>query len=313
MIDINWNNYKAKFNGREKNIFESLAYMLFCYEHNIKVGIFRFKNQTGIETEPINFDGLKLGFQAKYYDTRLSENKTDIIDSIKKAKSKNSDLNKILVYTNQELSESSNKGQKKPKYLADIEEIAKQVGVEIDWRLPSHIEKQLSVKENDYLSQYFFGSDNGIIEFLNNLKNHTKNILFAIQTDILFKGQQIKIERPGTLTRLNKNSSQIIILSGNGGSGKTALIKDFFKDNAQPRYVFKAAEFYKSSLSAIFYQFGAYGIEDFLLSHKEEADKIFVIDSAEKLADLENQDVFIEFLSTLIKNQWKVIFKNRNN
>jgi hypothetical protein len=53
MIEINWNNFKAKFNGKETLSFESLAYQLFCFEFNIKTGIFRFKNQTGIETEPI--------------------------------------------------------------------------------------------------------------------------------------------------------------------------------------------------------------------------------------------------------------------
>ena len=90
MTDINWANFKSKFYERERTVFERLAYMLFCYEFNIRIGIFRFKNQTGVETEPIDVDGLKAGFQAKYYDTKLSANKDDIIDSLKKAKSKKS-------------------------------------------------------------------------------------------------------------------------------------------------------------------------------------------------------------------------------
>ena len=100
MTDINWNNFKSKFNEKERITFERLAYMLFCYEFNIRIGIFRFKNQTGIETEPLDVDGLQVGFQAKYYDTKLSGNKEDIIDSLQKAKSKNPSLNKILIYTN---------------------------------------------------------------------------------------------------------------------------------------------------------------------------------------------------------------------
>ena len=51
---------------------------------------------------------------------------------------------------------------------------------------------------------------------------------------------------------------------------------------------------------------------DFLHFHKEEPKKTFVIDSAEKLADLENQDVLIELLSALIKNNWQIIFTTRN-
>ena len=61
----------------------------------------------GIETEPIEYDDKLIGFQAKFYETKISENKDDIKDSIAKAKSKNRKLNKILFYINQEFSESS--------------------------------------------------------------------------------------------------------------------------------------------------------------------------------------------------------------
>lgn len=74
----------------------------------------------------------------------------------------------------------------------------------------------------------------------------------------------------------------------------------------------KAAEFTKPSLIAIFNQFGTYDMNDFLRFHKDELKKTFIIDSAEKLADLENQYVLIELLSALIKDSWKIIFTNRN-
>lgn len=96
-MGLNWNQFKAKFNGKEQSEFELLSYILFCYEHGNKIGLFRFKNQTGIETEPINIDGKYIGFQAKFYgDTKLSENKSGLMDSIQKAKYKNPELNKIL-------------------------------------------------------------------------------------------------------------------------------------------------------------------------------------------------------------------------
>lgn len=313
MTDINWNNFKSKFNEKERIVFERLAYMLFCYEFNIRVGIFRFKNQTGIETEPIEVDGLKVGFQAKYYDTKLSDNKDDIIDSLQKAKSKNTSLNKILIYTNQELSESSKKGEKKSAYQTEIEQAAQKISIDIEWRLLSHFEKQLSVPENEYLAQYFFGLGNGVIDFLDKLKAHSENILFAIQTDIGFKEQKIKIDRKNDLSKLTNNETQIIILAGEGGSGKTALIKELFSNQSNPCYVLKAAEFTKPSTTVIFNQFGFYDMSDFLHFHEDEPKKIFVIDSAEKLSDLENQDVFIELLSALIKNSWQIIFTTRNS
>ena len=134
MTALNWNIFKTKFHQREQTVFESLAYMLFCYEYGITQGVFRFKNQTGIETEPIDHNGVSTGFQAKFYETKLSVNKADIIDSLKKAKQKNPGLKKILIYTNQEISESSLKSKKKPVYLADIEKAAKGIKIEIDKR-----------------------------------------------------------------------------------------------------------------------------------------------------------------------------------
>lgn len=313
MTDINWSNFKSKFNEKERIVFERLAYMLFCYEFNIRIGIFRFKNQTGIETEPIDVDGIKVGFQAKYYDTKLSDNKDDIIDSLKKAKSKNPSLNKILIYTNQELSESSKKKEKKSAYQTEIEQAVQKISVDIEWRSPSHFEKQLFVPENDYLAQYFFGLGNGVMGFLNKLKTHSENILFAIQTDIQYKEKKIKIDRKNELSKLSNNNTQIIILAGEGGIGKTALIKELFNTQSNPYYVLKAAEFTKPSTTTIFNQFGAYDMNDFLHLHEDELRKTFVIDSAEKLADLENLDVLTEFLSALIKNSWQIIFTTRNS
>lgn len=61
----------------------------FCVGHNNKIGSFRFKNQTGIEAEPIQAGSELVGFQAKYYETQIVTNKEEIINSIKKAKVKN--------------------------------------------------------------------------------------------------------------------------------------------------------------------------------------------------------------------------------
>jgi hypothetical protein len=74
MFEINWNIFKAKFNGKEQKTFENLCYLLFCNEFNQNTGIFRYKNQTGIETEPIEHKGKMIGFQAKFYETKISDN-----------------------------------------------------------------------------------------------------------------------------------------------------------------------------------------------------------------------------------------------
>lgn len=77
--ELNWNNFKAKYDGREQKAFEQLSYTLFCLEHEQKFGIFRYKNQTGIETNTIQIGDENIGFQAKFYETSVSSNKELLI------------------------------------------------------------------------------------------------------------------------------------------------------------------------------------------------------------------------------------------
>jgi hypothetical protein len=138
MSSLNWNTFKAKFDAREQEAFENLAYQLFCREHNIKIGMMGYKNQIGIEKEPIQINGEWVSFQAKFYSAPVQKNKRDIIDSINKAKGKNPELNKIYIYLYPEFSESSKEGKKKPDYQIEIEEAAKEKEIKIEWRMPSH-------------------------------------------------------------------------------------------------------------------------------------------------------------------------------
>jgi hypothetical protein len=315
MIEINWQLFKAKFNGKETSVFENLAYHLFCTEYNINKGIFRFKNQTGIETEPIDFDNQTIGFQAKYYDTKIADNKSDIIDSIKKAKRENLGLDKILFYLNQEFSESSTKGIKEPAYKTEIESEAKKLNVTIEWRVPSHFERQLALPENQYLADYFFYSGNNIIDFIEGLKTHAESLFQVIQTDIVFNSTSIKIDKNELIQNITNELEQpkAIILSGEGGSGKTAVIKDLFQklQNSVPFYLFKAVEFNVTDSKSFFNTYGEFNLIDFIKIHTEEKTKIVVIDSAERVSDIENQEFFKEFLSELISNSWSIIFTTR--
>ena len=126
---MNWKKFELKYDKRETWAFEQMAYLLFCSEFNNRIGIFRYKNQAGIETNPIEHDGKLIGFQAKYYTNSISESKDDIIDSIRKAKSKNPKLTDVFFYVNQELSESSKKNEKAPKYQKEIEKVSSGEGI----------------------------------------------------------------------------------------------------------------------------------------------------------------------------------------
>ena len=230
MQEINWGNFKAKFNGKEQKTFEWLSYLLFCDELDKITGIFRYKNQAGIETEPILVNGEWVGFQAKFYDTNIRSNKGDLIGSIKTAKEKNPKLQKILFYLNQEFSESSKKTQKEPQYKTEIEESATRQGIQVEWRVPSHFEAQLALAKNRSIAEYFFSLDKGVINFIEELSQHMQSILDPISSQIQFHGGEIKIDRSLTLRNLTTalDASSLVILSGEGGVGKTAVIKDFY-------------------------------------------------------------------------------------
>ncbi len=170
MSIINWNAFKTKFNGNEHTMFEHLAYHLFCSEHKTPIGLMGYKNRGGIEKEPIFVDKDCIGFQAKFYNTKISCNKKDIIDSIEKAKNRNPNLTKIFIYLNQEFSESSKSAKKDPRYKVEIESIAKNIGIDVVWKMPSHFEIQLSNPTNKYMYEYFISLEKSKIESIDAIK-----------------------------------------------------------------------------------------------------------------------------------------------
>lgn len=312
---LNWNIFKVKFDKRESYAFEQMAYLLFCSELGNRTGLFRYKNQAGIETDPIKKGKEVIGFQAKYYDAKIAENKSDIIDSIDKAAQNEPGLTKILFYLNQEFSESSKKGAKKPQYQKEIECAARKRGIEIDWRVPSYFEIQLFLPENAYILNLFFCLEAGAGELMDELKKHSENLLQAIQTQILFDEKIIRIDRKGIVVRIAEQirNNQSLIISGEGGCGKTAIIKEFYAERSQkiPFYVFKATELNVSHLNDIFHLTHRFTFEQFIECHKDEQEKIFVIDSAEKLADVENSDLLYQFINQLYTNHWSLLFTTR--
>lgn len=312
MIEPNWHQFQAKFHHNPQKNFEWFCYLLFCQEFDKPAGIFRYKNQSGIETNPITTEGEIIGWQAKFYGTKLSDNKSELSGMIAKSKRYYPNLNKIIFYTNQEWGQG--KKDNDPKAKKEVEQKAKESGVEIVWRTASFFESPLVAIENEKITKHFFTPDNSIFDLLEEKQRHTENVLMEIQTIIGFKDKKIEIDRGDLLNRLreNLNQKQILVVSGVGGVGKTAVIKKLHENvrGGIPFYVFKASEFNKSSINDLFKD---YGLESFADAHREEIDKIVVIDSAEKLLDLTNTDPFKEFLAVLIKDNWQIIFTTRNN
>ena len=269
-------------------------------------------NQAGVETDPINRGGKNIGWQAKFLETRLSEHKKDFMQSIDTAKKRYPKIDKIFFYTNQDFGQGQTDSP--PKYKKEIEKHAKSKGIEIEWRTKSFFESPFVCEANKTVSQHFF-EEKSIFDLIKKLSRHTQNILSRIHSEIKFKEYKIKIERSFFLEKLKayKSYSQPIILTGEAGVGKTAVIKDFYKgvENKDPLFIFKAIEFNISHINQLFKNYGDFSLEDFIEWHQKIDKKYIIIDSAEKLFDIENKDPFQEFLSSLIKNKWQIIFTTR--
>jgi len=309
MIKSNWNIFKAKFYENPQDNFEWFCYLLFCNEHNQPKGIFRYKNQSAIETEPIEFNNEVIGWQAKFYDVSLSQKNDEILETLKKAKRDYPDITKLIFYTNQEWGQ--NKG-KDPKGKTDAEKEAKKLNIEIEWRVASYFESEFVAIENSHISKYFFKLDTGIEKAIENSMEHTQILLQGINTSINFSSEHIEINRDELIQEIKNTSKQIIVLNGGAGTGKTSLIKKYYEEVKEdiPCYILKATEFLTANLSTLF---AGFTVDDFIDAHRDEEDKILVIDSAEKLLDLNDDTTFKELLSILIKNNWKVIFTTRDN
>lgn len=324
MIKPDWNIFKVKFSENPQNNFEWLCYLLFCEEFEKKFGIFRYKNQSGIETNPVNVDKEVIGWQAKFYESTLSDHKVDLINTLIKSKRDYSDLTKIIFYTNQEWGQSHKKNDSEekvddskkndPKAKVDIETKAKELNLQIEWRTASFFESPFVTSKNELIVQHFFSLEKSIVQLLTEKQSHTESILENIRTFINFQGEKIEINRNELLDKVKSKveKEKVLIVTGVGGVGKTAVIKSLYDDQKKdtPIYIFKASEFELNSVDNLF---GEYSLHDFAEAHKEEKQKLIVIDSAEKLLDLENTDPFKEFLSVLIKNEWKIIFTARSN
>ncbi|OBS14812.1 hypothetical protein ATE49_19440 [Elizabethkingia miricola] len=312
---MNWNVFNLKYDRRETWAFEQLSYLLFCAEFNNRIGLFRYKNQAGIETEYFTKDAKNYGFQAKYYTTSLSLNKEDIMGSLKKAKRKNPELNSVYLYVNQELSESSKPDQKKPQYQLEIEKAAIELELEIEWRVPSNLELQVALPENKYIYDLFFNLQPNQEHVILDIESHNDKLLRSISSEITFENQQIKVDRNYFQSQIIEalNHDKSIIISGEGGSGKTAILKEFYENNKKkiPICIFKASELNVMNVNDLFYLDHHFSFMDFLQAYELEEKKIFIIDSAEKLAELTQSDLLTHLISTLTNNGWFLIFTTR--
>lgn len=315
LTEANWGNFRAKFNGREQGTFEWLCSLLFYLEHGRPTGALRYFNQPGIEAEPVTVGTEVIGWQAKFIGSDLSKYKAKLIGAIDTAKAQHPTLTQLHFYLNVDFGRSKRPGVKDPPYKTEIEAHAKAKGVAVTWKTASFFETPFVCETNANIAGHFFTLGASVIDFVREIARHTDAVLAPIHSAIVVEGKSIKIDRRSVLSRLKDtlSRSSLMIVSGEAGVGKTAVVKDLYDEvkGSAPFFVFKATEFNVSHVNQLFRGYGAFTFSDFIGEHEDFAEKYVVVDSAEKLSDLERPEVFQEFLSTLRSSGWRVLFTTR--
>ena len=163
IVKPNWDIFKAKFSENPQENFEWFCYLLFSKEYNQPYGTHRYKNQAGIETDPIEVGDEVIGWQSKFYEDTLSNHKDDLLGTLTKTKIDNPNITKIILYTNSEWGQGQ--GTKEPKAKIEIEEKAKELNIELNWRVRSYFESPFVCITNGNISKYFFMQESFVPSF----------------------------------------------------------------------------------------------------------------------------------------------------
>ena len=314
LVKPDWNKFKANFSDNPQKNFEWFSYLLFCREFNHPKGIFRFFNQTGLETNPIENNNEVIGWQAKFYEVKLSSRKEEIIESIFSIKSTYPSLTKLLFYSNQDWTEArtTSAKNKKTRVQTEIEEYCRSLQLNIEWRTKSFFESEFVCITCCNVSEFFFQADTVSKKIFTELKTHTEAMLLSIKTTIKIGQKDIHIDRNKEIERIINEKHSIIILHGSGGIGKTAIIKEIYNKyfDQCPIICFHASQFNVPSSDSVFPNFT---VNEFINAYRDESAKMFVIDSAEKLIDSDYPKTISDFIEILIQNNWKVIFTTRDS
>lgn len=223
IIKPNWDIFRAKFNDNPQGNFEWFCYLLFCKEYEQEKGVFRYKNQSAIETNTISVGDKIIGWQAKFYDTTLSSNKAKLVETLQAAKKNYKDINKVVFYTNQEWGQGkTNPKENDSKAKKEVEDKAKELGIEIQWNTASFFEAPFVVQNNKEIAEHFFSLEESIIDRIN------KKIIPRVselneQYKQTFRGIQGTFINRAEIDECIKNINQdkSIIIHGKAGLGKS--------------------------------------------------------------------------------------------
>lgn len=239
IIQPDWNVFKAKFSANPQDTFEWFTYLLFCREHNLNKGWFGYKNQSGIEKQPLELEDRVIGFQSKFYDVSLSSKKDELIKTLDTVKENYPELTHLVIYTNKLWGQGNGQDGKSIALIA-IEDRASELGIEVIWNEHSFFESEFVCVENNDLARYFFTNDDyqGWDRF-KDWSSTQANVdsLYLTDNDIkVVLPNQKREDASHVINGINairnelKQPKNSVRLAGLSGVGKTRLAQALFDD-----------------------------------------------------------------------------------
>lgn len=310
-----WKEFESKYPDSQEIAFEALARMLFRNKYGLGDSLPYFKNHAGNETETIIVKGEEIGFQAKYFEKEINAEKIE--HSINTAHAHNPAQNKMIVYTNLEFGNPKKKDEKKTEKQKNIEKVAEDCGIELEWMYGDNILD--AVLKNELAYDVFFNTKSNLQYILEDLLAYNDSQLEYIKDQISINGKTYKFDRNTALSRLMSliPEKKNVMLTGESGSGKSAVFKDYYENYKDNRdYVFfiiNAGQLNVEDINSLFCLHHNYTFAEFYNYFSEVKNKVLVLDSAEQLLDLNNRRVALMLVDKLRREDWNIIVTCKSN
>ena len=305
-----WDLFKAKYPSEQlqRDRFEDLVRSLFCDRFGIKYGLFQCYNHAGNETDTI-IDGTDvIGFNAKFFAEKIDE--SQIIHSIEVAHKRHPEQTKMLIYTNMRFGNPPT-GKAKTHIQESVDSFAASNGITIEWVTDKMILDHV-IKIN-WVYEYFFEIESALEKVVKSEESNTKSILAPIKTSMSMGESLIKIDYSVEQEQVKSAilEKKHIVVFGEGGCGKTALLKSIW-ESVRDRIsicIRKAQDIKNSRIDNLFEG----GLDVFLEAFRDVEKKVMVIDSAERIQDIDDTTTIESFISRLKDGGWTFVFTVRDS
>lgn len=321
MILADWNVFACKFSGNEQAAFEQFCYLLFCKKYGCEMGISRYFNNPGIETNPIAVDGEAIGWQAKYYQVALSQRRRELIDTVDKIHECYPELTRLVFFCNRDFGQGSTgpDGVRDPVAKKAIEDHAARLGIKIEWFLASAFESPFVLLKNEEIARHFFSNDShDVFDLGLRLVDQSKRYLGHIDISVVIKGEELKIDRSVLLEQIREGfrRKSVVLLAGDSGVGKTAVAKEFLSALPDDSVVVvvdcHGADAWRSE-EDLFGGWRGFGLSDVQHAFESTDKRYLLIDSAEYLAESQNRSLPVSLLDFARNGSWTVLLTVRSS